>query len=665
MNDGSLRMPFDLGSTEPHAQFPHLFSPLKVGPITLKNRFINSAHQTGFAHDGDYTSRLLAYHRERARGGAAMILSQATAVVPGYLDLWNFDDRIIEQYREVVATVGEHGAHYFAELWHPGRLSHYSGAGADFFEAPSAVPLLVDGVDWRVPHALEFERIRAIIRAFGEATIRCREGGVSGIELHFAHGNLVEQFMSPVTNHRDDEWGGSLENRLRFAKEVATTVREAAGQNLAVGARITGSGLDADEPSHFDMLEIAGTIDSWKLLDYLSVTMGHYADEINTARNIPNMTFEPGLWARFGKGVKNVVDIPVFLVGRVNHPRVAEELIAGGNCDAVVMARALIADPYLPVKAQTGRVTEIRPCVGAMNCLHHLYRNGGIRCIHNPTVGREEQLGGELPLANERRRVLVVGGGPSGLESARVAALRGHEVVLLERDAALGGQVRAASRPPGRGELAQVVEWLAAQCESAGVVIMLSVEASPEVVASYSPDVVVVATGSVLEPASEPGEIPVYSVLDAVDSARCPATRVVVADDLGDWQGFGVALTLATRGVNVAFVTPNIFPGSALELTNWRISYERLVSLGVTFYPVARIARSEGTNVVLHHGYGRVEQVLENVDGIVSVTFPKANDSVYHALVGRFPEVVLVGDASAPRGIEESIFDGHMAGRRI
>jgi 2,4-dienoyl-CoA reductase-like NADH-dependent reductase (Old Yellow Enzyme family) len=415
-----------------HQQFPNLFSPLKVGPLTLKNRFVNSAHQSGFAHAGDYTPELYAYQRERARGGAAVILSQATSVIPGYLDLWNVDERIVEQYRNMVKTVGEHGAHYFAELWHPGRLSHYTGIGTDFYEAPSAVPLLVDGIDWRVPHALETDRILAIIEAFRESAARCREGGLSGIELHFAHGNLIEQFISPMTNHREDEWGGSLENRLRFAKEVAMAVREAVGSDLAVGARITGSGLDPGEPSHMDMLEVCGTIDSWKLLDYLSVTMGHYADEINTARNIPNMTFEPGLWGRFGKGVKNVVDIPVFLVGRVNHPRVAEELIANGSCDAVVMARALIADPYFPLKAETGRVTEIRPCVGAMNCVQHLFRDGAIRCIHNPTVSREATLGGELPPASEPRRVVVIGGGPSGLECARVAAVRGHEVTLLE-----------------------------------------------------------------------------------------------------------------------------------------------------------------------------------------------------------------------------------------
>lgn len=647
-----------------HPQFPHLFSPLKVGPITMKNRFVNSAHQSGFAYDGNYTPQLLAYHRERARGGAAIIVSQATAVVPGYLDLWNIDERIVKQYQEVVATVSEHGAHYFVELWHPGRLSHYTGAGVEFYEAPSAVPFLMDGL-WRVPHEMESERIREIIKAFASAAARCREGGVSGIELHFAHGNLVEQFMSPFTNHRQDEWGGSLENRLRLAREILTVVRDAVGDDLAIGARLTGSGLDVEEPSQMDMLEIAGTIDSWSLLDYVSVTMGHYADELNTARNIPNMTFEPGLWAHFGKAVKNVVNVPVFLVGRVNHPRVAEELISTGSCDAVVMARALIADPYLPVKAGTGRVSEIRPCVGAMNCLQHLSRGEGIRCIHNPTVSRENLLGGEMTPANTVRRVVVVGGGPGGLESARVAALRGHDVVLLERASALGGQVRAASLPPGRSELAQIIDWLVVQCESAGVTVRLNTEASPEVVASYSPDVVVVATGSTMAPVSLPGEIPVYGALDALDRSKDLGSRVVVFDEFGDWQGLGVAHALASRGVDVEFVTPTVFPGSAVELTNRRIAYERLVALGVGFHPVAELIRSEGRTVVLRCGYGAAEKVLVDIEAVISVTFPKADDGIYHALAGSVPELLLVGDALSPRGIEESIYDGHIVGRGI
>lgn len=666
MHDGSVALTevAPESGAEAQSSFPHLFSPLQVGPLTLKNRIVNSPHQTGFANRGNYTPELIAYHRERAKGGAALIVSQATSVIPEYIDLWNVDETIVDQYRDVVAAVGEYGAYYSVELYHPGRLSVYTGDGAAIYEAPSALPTFAHGVDWRMPHVLTTARIHELIEAFGASAERCRRGGVAGIELHFAHGNLAEQFMSPVTNHRDDEWGGSLDNRLRFAKEVATAVRAAAGPDLAVGARITGSGLDVGEPDHLDMLEIAGTIDSWGLLDYLSVTMGHYADALNSARNIPNMSFEPGLWGRFGKGMKSVVDVPVFLVGRINHPQIAEELLASESCDAVVMARALIADPYLPEKARAGKVEDIRLCVGAMNCLHHLHSGEGIRCIQNPVVGREMRWAGPLPQAATSRRVLVVGGGPAGLESARVAALRGHEVTLVERAPQLGGQVRIAARAPGRSELFQIVEWLMGQCERAEVEMRLETEATPALIERLDPDVVVVASGSTMDPKS-PGDIALHGVQDALSGSVPAHSHVVVWDEFGDWQGFAVALALAERRIEVEFVTPTMYPGSAIELTNWRIAYERLVSMGVQFRPVTTVVAAGGRSVTLRSAYAKVEEVLGDIDSVVSVPAPTACDHLYNALVGKVSEVHLVGDARSPRGIEASVYDGQAIGREL
>ncbi len=649
--------------------FPHLFSPLRVGPVTLKNRIVNSAHQTGFAASRGYGPQLLAYHRERARGGAGLIVSQATCVTPEYLDLWNVDDSIVGQYRAVMDAVGEHGAHYVAELFHPGRQSEYTGPGAAVYRAPSAVPLHSYGVEWRVPHALEPEAIRAIIAAFGAAADRCRAGGLSGVLLHFAHGNLVEQFMSPKTNLRTDEWGGPLASRLRLAREILLAVRETVGSGLVVGARITGSGLDPGEPGELDMLEIAGTIDSWGLLDYLDVTMGHYSDLMNTARNIPNMTFTPGLWARVGKGVKNVVRVPVFLVGRVNHPQVAEELIAGGSCDAVVMARALIADPYFPAKAAAGQADRIRPCVGAMNCFRHLHHGGGIRCIHNAVVSREERWGGPLPPATRPRTVVIVGGGPAGLECARVAARRGHRVVLLERDTRLGGQVRTAAKAPQRGELAQITEWLERRCEEAGVDVRLGAEATVAGIAGLAPDAVVIATGSgpspAVFPAGLPDGLPVTDAATALAGDGVPGRHVVLVDEFGDWQGMSVAHALAARGAKVDFVTPTAFPGAALDITNWRLTYQRLTELGVRFHPVAEVTAARGPDVVISRGFGAAEQTIGGVDAVVTVTMPAARDELYRALHGGPYELHVTGDALAPRGIEEAIFDGYQTGREL
>jgi 2,4-dienoyl-CoA reductase-like NADH-dependent reductase (Old Yellow Enzyme family) len=660
--------------------FPHLFSPLRIGPVTLKNRIVNSAHQTGFAAGGRYTDQLLAYHQERARGGAALIISQATCVTPGYLDLWNSDDEIIGQYRTLAQSVAAHGAHYFAELWHPGRQSYYSGPGAEVYQAPSPVPLDSFGTRWRVPHELEPAAIKAIISAFGAAAGRCRAGGLPGVAIHLAHGNLVEQFMSPQTNHRTDEWGGSLANRLRLAREILLTVREAIGPGLALGARITGAGLDPGEPGELDMLEIAGTIDSWGLLDYFDVTMGHYSDALNTARNIPNMTFEPGLWHRYGKGMKNLVGVPVFLVGRINHPQIAEDLIAGGSCDAVVMARALIADPYLPAKAAAGLVPQIRPCVGAMNCVNHLTHGDGIRCIHNPVVSRERAWGGDLRPGPASRRVVVAGGGPGGLECARVAAERGHQVILIERGRSLGGQVRVAAQAPGRAELGQIAEYLAGRCAAAGVDVRLATEATAGSIAALQPDAVVVATGSrlpagQLPPSRQPGGQPadqlagpgpaVVDPIEALTGAVPVGRRVVLLDEFGDWPGMSIAHALAARGAEVMLVTPVMYPGQALELTNWRICYEQLSALGVAFHPVAGIAAVRGRDVVIRRGFSQAEQVITDVDSVVMVRVPVALDSLYTELSLGSLEVHAIGDAYAPRGIEEAVFDGQRLGREL
>ncbi len=479
-----------------HPEYPILFSPLRVGPITLRNRIVNAAHQTGFADRGAFTEQLIEYHRERARGGAALIVSQAMSVTGDYLDLYNADDRVISDYQAVVAAVDEFGALYAAELYHPGSQGEYTGRGAERFVAPSSIAASYLDGRWRVPHALDEAEILAIVDAFAAAAARCRAGGVPAIELHFAHGNLVEQFMSPKTNRRSDDWGGDLEHRLRFAELIVRRVREAAGPEIAVGARLTAAGLDAGDLDDYEMAEIIGTIGAWGRLDYVSVTMGHYSDALNTARNVPNMTFAPGLWQRYGRLIKSVVDVPVFMVGRINHPRTAEDLLAAGSCDAVLMARALIADPHLPEKARTGRTGDIRPCVGAMNCLGRLEHGGGIRCIHNPRVGHELDFPEEVERGEGGKRVVVLGAGPAGLESARVAAARGHQVTLLERADRVGGQVRLAARTPGRAELAAIVDWLEQQCIARGVQIHTGHEVTADEIARLGPDVIVVATGA-------------------------------------------------------------------------------------------------------------------------------------------------------------------------
>ncbi|MBM7518673.1 oxidoreductase [Nocardioides nitrophenolicus] len=658
---------------ERHPEYPILFSPLRVGPLTLRNRIVNSAHQTGFARSGRYTDQLVEYHRERARGGAALIVSQATSVTGDYLDLYNADEEVVPAYRAVAKAVGEHGAHYSAELYHPGSQGEYTGRGAEVYVAPSSVPASYLGGRWRVAHELTEPEILAIVDAFAAAARRCREGGLSGIELHFAHGNLVEQFISPTTNRRTDDWGGELDNRLRFAELITRAVREAAGPGLAVGARLTAAGLDKGEPDAMDMAEVIGTIGTWDCLDYVSLTMGHYSDALNTARNIPNMTFAPGLWQKYGRQVRSVVDVPVFMVGRVNHPRTAEDLLEAGACDAVVMARALIADPHLPEKARTGRTADIRPCVGAMNCMDSLEKGHGIRCIHNPRVGHELDLPEEVPAGAGGARVVVVGGGPAGLEAARVAAVRGHRVTLLERGTKVGGQAATAARTPDRGELGSVVEWLERQCADHGVDIRTGVDARTADVAALDPDLVVVATGSVHPAVPSPDaeltasalarlqqDVPLVGLAEVLDGA-VGSGEVVVYDAVADWPGFNVARVLAERGCRVRYLTPEQYPGAALEVTNWRLEYAALSDLGVEFLPVTRVVGSTPGGLVVRSGYARSTRVLEQVDTLVWIAAPLPVSELGAALAEAGLPVLTVGDAYAPRSIEQAILDARIA----
>jgi hypothetical protein len=401
--------------------------------------------------------------------------------------------------------------------------------------------------------------------------------------------------------------------------------------------------------------------------------MGHYSDALNVARNMPNMTFPPALWQKYGRLVKSVVDVPVFLVGRINHPRTAEDLLEANICDAVVMARALIADPHLPEKARTGRTGDIRPCVGAMNCIDSVEHGRGIRCIHNPRVGHELDFPEEVEAGAGGKQVLVVGGGPAGLEAARVAAARGHRVTLLEKAGAVGGQVSVASRAPGRAELASIVEWLEHQCRANGVDIRTGQTATPETIVASRPDVVVIATGASYPHRPAPGGAFEAADIDDLGShlqlvgleqvlaGEVTTGRVVVYDAIADWPGFNAARVLAERGCEVRYVTPERYPGAALEVTNWRMEYQALSEQGVELLPVSEVVGSVPGGLVLRRGFARDTEKLQDVDTVVWIGPPASDTALRASLQDQAATILVVGDAYAPRTVEQAILDARLS----
>ena len=427
--------------------FPHLFSPIDVGGYTLRNRIVCTGHATAFHSQGLFTDRHLHFYQARARGGADMIITEAVGVDPtSILSLSLHHDAIVPMLREIAAAVHRHDVPILAQLSHAGRRVS-TPVGASVAVAPSAIPS--PGVDFGqvMPHELSTEEVEGLVQAFGAAAARVRKTGMDGVEVSIAFGNLIPQFLSEDSNLRTDRYGGTPERRLTFAHEVIDEVRRSLGNNLLLGVRLTEDFLEYGLALE-DLRRIAPALESSGKLDYISVAAGTNYGHKSATHIIPSHYFRPGQFAGLAQEIKDLVHVPVIGVGRINSPSLAEELLAEGRMDLVGMARELIADPDLPNKARSGRVGDIRPCIGCnQSCKGHQERDVPITCIYNPVSGNERDWA-DLDPASIAKRVVVVGGEPAGMEAARVAAERGHTVTLFERSDRLGGQINIAAAAP-------------------------------------------------------------------------------------------------------------------------------------------------------------------------------------------------------------------------
>jgi mycofactocin system FadH/OYE family oxidoreductase 2 len=651
--------------------FRYLFTPFRVGGLTLRNRIYSTGHAEALAEDGKPGPRLRAYHEAKARGGCALtIIGGSTSVHPSSpASAWNMianhDDSIVPAYRAIAEALHRHECLVFSQLTHLGRRAQSDTEAWHVLLAPSQIP---EKVHREVPHEIEPEQIAMLVRAFGDAARRCREGGLDGVELSFAHNHLVDQFWSPLFNRRTDEYGGSLDNRLRFAFEVLRETRRQVGRDWVVGARISGDELTDGGLTADDMAEIARRLAASGLVDFLSIIGGAAHTYLLQAGAVPNMSYPNGVYVPLAAAIKAAVpDLPIFHATRIVDPVHADQILADGAVDVVGMTRALIADPDMPRKAREGRLDDIRQCVGANEgCIDRIYQGKPVTCIQNPMAGREAELG-EIPPATARRRVVVVGGGVAGLEAARVAALRGHRVVLLEKAGELGGQVLVAARAPARADYAGIVRFLVRQVEKHGVDCRLRAEATVETVLAETPDAVVVATGSHPYVPPLPGLDGKHVVTDRdvlLDRVEIGA-RVVLVDDVHTQQGLSTADYLLERGRRVEVVSRLFYPGQDVGITSIVPLYTRLFSRGVRLTPHVELVAVEGSTVVVANVYSGEERRIEGVDTVVLAMGARSTDALYRALRGRVAALHAIGDCVAPRGVHHAILEGTRVGVRL
>ena len=648
-----------------------LFTPIEVGRLTLKNRIYSSGHAEAMAEGGRPTERLRRYHESKARGGCALtIFGGSSSVHPSspaaaWKQIANHDDSIIPAYRAIAEAVHQHGCLVFTQLTHLGRRAQSDPEGSSVLLAPSQIP---ERVHREIPHELEAEQIAELVGAFGAAASRCRDGGLDGIEISMAHNHLIDQFWSPRFNERVDEYGGRLENRMRFAMEVLTEIRRRAGHDFVVGARISGDEFTPGGLTAHDMATIARRLAASGLIDFLSIIGGGAHTYSLQAAAVPNMSFTSAVFVPLAVAIKQAAPgLPILHASRIVDPVHADRIVAAGNVDVVGMTRALIADPDLPRKAREGRLDDIRTCVGANEgCIDRIYQGKPVTCVQNPATGREAELGDVGP-ATTSKRVVVVGGGVAGLEAARMAALRGHRVVLIEKAPELGGQVLLAARATARAEYAGIVRFLAAQIRKLGVDVRLGVEATASMVLAEHPDAVVIATGShpYLPPVPGIDGKHVLTDRDVLAGATTVGANVVVIDDVHTEQALSTAELLLDQGKGVEVVSPLFYVGQDIGVTSIAPLYTRLYTKGVVLTPCTELRAVEGSTVVVANVFSGAERRIESVDTVVLAMGSRSTDGLYRALKGHVDELHAVGDCVAPRGVHQAILDGTRAARTI
>ena len=647
--------------------FDLLFSPLTIGKIRVPNRISFSAHLTNFAENCLPSERHVHYLAARARGGTGLIITEEQSVHPtdrAYEKLIEaFNPEVIPGYKNITRAIHEYETKIFAQLNHNGQQ-----CGGTLSRLPVWAPSPVPDVLFReVPKEMEIEDIKEIIEYFCRSAVHVREGGFDGIELQFGHSSLARQFMSPLTNLRNDEYGGSFENRLRFPLELLAAVRRTIGDDFTLGVRLCADEMIPGGLTLEDAKQIAQQLEGQGCIDFMDLSLSTF---YNLYLVGGTMHMPLGYAVPLSAGIKEVVRLPVFATGRINDPTLAERILANGQADMIGMVRAQICDPDIARKTKEGRLDEIRYCIADnQNCYGRVGLNRPIGCLQNPAVGFEHEEGeAHLIPTKRKKRVMVIGGGPAGMWAAKIATLRGHDVALYEKEDALGGQVAIAMKGAGRDEFGVIIRNERNQLQRLNVPVLLSHPVDVNFVLNQDPDAVIVATGS------KPKECPVtgctlpyvLSVWNVLKGEGKIGQNVIFIDYDGHHQATSCAEYLADLGKVVHMVTPSLFVGAELGPTqDLYLSRQRLMQKGVTFTPDFAVMEIKGTEVHGFNVYSNEWRVFDGYDTVVAAMGNEADDGLYKALKGRAKELYRIGDCVAPRKADMAIYEGYMAGKRV
>ncbi|MBO6522014.1 MAG: NADH:flavin oxidoreductase [Rhodospirillales bacterium] len=665
-----------------------LLQPYQLKHLQLRNRIMSTAHEPAYSEDGMPKERYRLYHEEKAKGGIALTMTAGSAVVspdspPAFGNLHAYKDEIVPWLREMSDACHEHGAAIMMQITHLGRRTGWNHSDWLPVLAPSPIR---EPAHRAFPKMIEDWDIERIVGEYADTAERMKAGGLDGIEIE-AYGHLMDQFWSPATNQRDDEWGGSLENRMRFSMRVIDAVRDRVGPDFIVGVRMVAdedwdAGITKEEG-----IEIARRLVATGKIDFLNLIRGHIDSDAALSRVIPvgGMASAPHL--DFCGEVRAATKFPIFHAARISDVATARHAVAEGKLDMVGMTRAHMADPHIANKVAAGNEDDIRPCVGATYCLDRLYEGNEALCIHNPATGREATIPHLVPASDgEKKSCVVVGAGPAGLEAARVLAARGHHVTVLEAADQPGGQVQLAARVKRRSELIGIVDWRMAQCENAGVTFQFNTYAEAADVTALDPDVVIVATGGLPNTEIVPGAQHAVSTWDILAGDVKPAERVLIFDDNAAHQGLAAAEMIALAGSELEIVTPERFFAVEVGGLNHvkyaecfdehgvRITINKRLSAiekdGNTLTAVIgsdyskRLERRAVDQVVIEHGtlpmddlYLDLKPLSRNLGAVDMAAFVGGTPQTLSANGDGAFQLFRIGDAVASRNIHAAIFD--------